>query len=428
MSQKKIKQLRKLAVKKRRDLRLLFNTNAPHAGSGYSVEMRDVLYRLVEDGWPIAISAFYGVDGGPTDIEYPGNLNPRLKGLVIKHYPRMSEAWGSDGMFHHGKDWKTHAVFSMQDIWTLDPAFLSKIPVWIPWFPVDKEPLPINVIQKLTFAYKIMCFSKFGHKLLLDAGFAAQLLLEGIDVDIFKPMDKFEMRKQLEIPQDRFLFFVVGANKENPPRKGFQESLAAFKMFSDKHPEASILLTSQQRAPTGFPIKEYAQYLGILPKIFFVDDYKSIWTTSSNEMAQQYSACDATLHPSQTEGFGLCIVESQACGRPVIIQNCQSMPELIIEGKTGFGAKTLYERFTSDLSFVNVADPQSVYECMEKTYELVKKNPNKVTNDCRNWVVENFNVDTLVKNEWIPMLCDLQDELLPLTDSTKVGTVNSPKQ
>lgn len=409
MSQKKVKQQRK---EKRRDLRLLFNTNAPHASSGYSIEMRDILYRLVEDGWPIAVSAFYGVEGGPTDIAYPSGLNPRLKGLVIKHYPKMSEAWGSDGMFYHGNHWKAHAVFSMQDIWTLDPAFLSKIPVWIPWFPVDKEPLPINVIQKLQFAYKILCFSKFGYDLLLNAGFASQLIYEGTDVEIFKPRDKAEARKKLGLPQDIFLWSMVGANKENPPRKGFQEALEAFKLFSDKHPKSGILFHIQQRTPTGFPLKEYANHLGILNKLFFVDDYLSMFHSTSDTIAKEYNACDALLHPSQTEGFGLGIIEAQASGKPVVIQKCQSQPELIIEGKTGFGAETKTKRFTADLSFVNIADPKSVYDCMEKTYNLLQKDEKQVEKDCRTWIVNNFNIDTIVKTLWVPMLEGLQGDLL----------------
>lgn len=413
----------KVANTKRRDLRLLFNTNAPHTNSGYAVEMRDILYRLVEDGWPVAVSAFHGLEAYPADISYPNNLNPRFKGLKIKNYPSMGNPYGSDAMFYHGNNFKAHAVFSMQDIWTLDPQFLSRLPVWIPWLPIDKEPIPINVVDKMRYAYKIMCFSKFGNDLLLENGFSPTFIYEGTDTEIFKPMDQQESRKQLGLPQDAFFFCMVAANKENPPRKGYQEALTAFKMFYDKHPEAALLFHTQQKAPTGFPIKEYAAHLGFNQRTWFVDDYTSMFNSASDVICKEYNACDVLLHPSQTEGFGLTIIEAQACGKPVIIQNCQSMPELIIEGKTGFGADTLYKRFTSDLSFVNMADPQSVYECMEKTYALVKKNREKVATDCRQWVVDNFNIDTLVKNKWIPFLTDLQDELLPI--QPKVETLQS---
>jgi glycosyltransferase involved in cell wall biosynthesis len=411
---------------KKRDLRILWNSNAPFAGSGYSIATRDILYRLAKDGWPVAISAFYGLDGGTADIAYPDNLNPDLKGVKIKHYPRMGEPYGSDSMYWHGINWKANAIFCMQDIWTLNPNFLSKFNVWIPYFPVDKKPIPLNVLDKLRYAYKIICFSKFGYDLVRDAGFYSTLIYEGTDTKIFKPEDKVEARKALGIPQDIFLFSMVAANKENPPRKGFQEAIDAFKLFSDKHKEAAMFFQIQQRAPTGFPIKEYANYLGISNRMYFLDDYRSQYAPDSSLINKVYNSTDVLLHPSQTEGFGLTLIEAQACGVPVVIQNSHSMPELIQEGKTGFGADTLYERFTPDMSFVNTADYKSVYKCMEKAYVMAKTNPEKVRKDCRKWIVDNFDIDTIVKEKWIPFLTDLQEELL--TDNQKGVSIKSPEQ
>ena len=52
----------------------------------------------------------------------------------------------------------------------------------------------------------------------------------------------------------------------------------------------------------------------------------------------------ALLHPiSFEEPFGLSVVESMFCGTPVIAFNKGSMPELILEGKTGFIVKTIDE-------------------------------------------------------------------------------------
>ena len=207
---------------------------------------------------------------------------------------------------------------------------------------------------------------------------------------------------------------MVAANKENPPRKGFQEALTAFKMFHDKHPDSGIIFSLQQQGPTGFPIREYAHYLGISSQLAFIADYTAMFKPSSPMINKLFNAADVLLHPSQTEGFGLTIVEAASAGTPSIIQNCQSMPELIIEGKTGFGADTLYKRFTADLSFVNTADPKSVYECMEKSFDLVTKNENKVTVDCRNWIKSKFDIDKIVEEKWIKYLEALQDEILPL--------------
>jgi len=404
---------------KRRDLRILWNTNGLNGYSGYSTFSKDLLFRLVKDGWKVAVSANHGVHGGTIHFKYPEEENKALQGLSILHYPLIADPSGSEGIYYHSLDFGAHVVFSMQDIWTLNPQYLSQMRYWIPYFPVDKEPIPSNVLEKVKFAYKAITFSKFGHDTLQKEGYVSDLILEGTDTEIFKPLDQQAVRKELGIPHDAFLFVMIAANKENPPRKGFQEAMEAFKMFHDKHPEAAMLFSVQQQTPTGFPIKPFAQHLGIQLQTFFTDDYSAMFKPSSVKINKLYNAGDVLLSPSQTEGFGLTIIEAQAAGKPAIVQRGQSMPELIVEGKTGFIAETLYKRFTSDLSYVNVADTKSVYEQMEKVFALIKKNPNKVKTDCRNNIKENFNIDTQVKEKWIPYLEELQSEIIPTKTQAK---------
>ncbi|HUW14193.1 MAG TPA: glycosyltransferase, partial [Anaerolineae bacterium] len=46
-----------------------------------------------------------------------------------------------------------------------------------------------------------------------------------------------------------------------------------------------------------------------------------------------YNCFDVLLSPSQAEGFGLPILEAQACGKPVVTLNTTSMPEIIFAGR-----------------------------------------------------------------------------------------------
>src|SRR3989304_4834575 len=124
------------------------------------------------------------------------------------------------------------------------------------------------------------------------------------------------------------------------------------------------------------------------------------------------SMFDCLLHPSQTEGFGLTVVEAQSAGIPVIINDCHSMPKLIIDGKTGFKCKKKKPKYTNDLSWVYPADVNSLYEQMEKVYKIIKENPKKVKTDCRNHIKKNFNIDTIYEEKWKPMLERLQLEIL----------------
>src|SRR4030042_3449464 len=175
-------------VKDRR-LRILWVSNSHWCNSGYGVFTRDLLFRLRDDGWPIAEAAFYGLDGNPIEVD------------KIKVYPKMGDAWGSDSLFYSAMDFKANVAFSMQDIGFLQPQFLdllmkNKIP-WIPYAPIDQEPAPPFVLDKLGFAYKIITFSNFGQKVLEKHGFASTMIYEGTDTSIFKPMDKIACRKEL---------------------------------------------------------------------------------------------------------------------------------------------------------------------------------------------------------------------------------------
>jgi N-acetyl-alpha-D-glucosaminyl L-malate synthase BshA len=48
------------------------------------------------------------------------------------------------------------------------------------------------------------------------------------------------------------------------------------------------------------------------------------------------SVCDLFIMPSEKESFGLAALEAMACEVPVISSNTGGLPELVIQGKTGF--------------------------------------------------------------------------------------------
>ena len=360
-----VEAIQKAAIK-RRDMRMIWNSNGWWTNSGYGTFQRDLLFRLVKDDWPVAQIAFFGVDGFPvyTNAKHADGtwFNNEWEGLDIKTYNKMDHPMGSDALIAHSNDYKAHAAFTMQDIQLLMPEHLSKLRVWIPYVPIDKDPVPAGVLNNLQYAYKIITFSKFGQQTLQKAGFVSTLIVEGTDTDIFVPMDKAQCRKDYGIPVDAFIFGMVAANKENPPRKGFQEAMDAFKLFHDKHPESYLFIHTQQRTPGGFPVEDYARQLGYSKNLLLLNPYQAVFGANSKNIVKEMGMFDVLLHPSQTEGFGLTVIEAMSCGVPVLVNNTTSMPELIIPGVTGEICETEKKgRYTSDLSFVYPADTQSLY-------------------------------------------------------------------
>jgi len=56
------------------------------------------------------------------------------------------------------------------------------------------------------------------------------------------------------------------------------------------------------------------------------------------DKADVFNLADIFLFPSAMEGFGLTVAEAMSSGLPVVASNRGSIPELVMEGETGFVA------------------------------------------------------------------------------------------
>ncbi len=94
------------------------------------------------------------------------------------------------------------------------------------------------------------------------------------------------------------------------------------------------------------------------------------------EKLKLYQKAKAFLFPILwEEPFGLVMIEAMACGTPVVAFSNGAIPEVVVDGKTGF-----------------VIDNNSE----EKVIEAVKKINSIRREDCRKHVEENFSVDKIV--------------------------------
>ena len=81
---------------------------------------------------------------------------------------------------------------------------------------------------------------------------------------------------------------------------------------------------------------------------------------NSEHKKQWYKHAKATLFPIQWgEPFGLVPIESMACGTPVIAFNRGAVPEIIVNGKTGF----VVDSMDAMIEAVNLIDHLDPHEC-----------------------------------------------------------------
>lgn len=387
-----------------RRLRMLWNTNAMWSPSGYANVIRDLAPLIRDEGYPIGIINFYGQEGGMFGIE------------GIAQYPKIADQWGADAMILHQKDFQADCVISLQDIWVLNPEAVKQVKNWITYLPIDHDPIPPAVFERCKLAYRIIAMSKFGQKQLADRGVHSTYIPHMVNTEVFRPLDKVQCRKELGIPQDYYMFGMVSANKDNPPRKSFQEVMDAFKMFHDKYPKSGIYFHTMLQQQGGFQIDEYARLLGIRDFVYSIDPYQQMYKVDKVGMARIYNTFDCLLAPSTSEGFGIPIIEAQACGIPVIVNDFTAMPEHVVEGKTGWITKVASKRFTLLGSYIGIPDTMSIYQCMEKSYKADRK---QMAIDCRKHMMDNYDLATGYKEKWKPFFQMLEKELVIDNDTSK---------
>lgn len=387
-----------ISIKNMKKLRIIISSNAPYSKSGYGQQMAEFLPLIRDEGYPLATINFFGLQGGTIETaELPG----------VKQYPIINHIYGSDALIHHAKDFQADVVFTLQDIWVLNPEDLAKVNHFIPIMPVDHDPVSPSVIDKLRYAYRVVTYAKFGQQQLLNHGVFSTYIPHTVDTDIFKPIDKKKRKEESKLPSDCFLVGMVGANKDNPPRKSFQEAMDAFKDFLKVEPKALLYIHSQPQFPGGFPFQDYARFLGISDKLFFPDSYQMNFNIGKKEMANIYNTFDVLLEPSASEGFGVPIIEAEACGIPVITTNFTSMPELITE-ETGVLVDVGSKRWTRGQSYWGIPSTKSIYDCLVKIHT---KNRIEMGKAARKWIVENFDTKMVFAKYWRPFLEELEFEI-----------------
>lgn len=143
-----------------------------------------------------------------------------------------------------------------------------------------------------------------------------------IDTQIFAPFEQAEARKLFNLPHDKklILFGAMGATSD--PRKGFKELAQALYHLPADY-ELVVFGSSEPQIPQGF--KQKAHYLGHLH-----DDVS---------LRVLFSAADVMVVPSLQENLSNAIMESLACGTPVVGFAIGGNADLIDHHQTGYLAK-----------------------------------------------------------------------------------------
>ncbi len=389
---------------------ILISSNAPWSTSGYGNQTAMLASRLKAAGHDVGISCFYGLEGGA--IDWGG----------IKCYPTDQSRFGAirvaDYARHHfGGDQYNGLVMLLQDVWVLMQGVQNyRATRLVSWCPIDHDPAPPMVIEflKQTDA-RVIAMTEFGEKALNDAGIeTVGRIPHAIDTKVFapRPEERHNYRAGLKLPADAFVVGMVAANQGFPSRKAFPQVFEAFAEFQRKHDDAMLYLHSDVVGFNhGIDLPALGNAVGIPPTRLATSDQLMLHLGIPSELvAGVFNAFDVTCMPSLGEGFGIPLIESQACGVPVITTDWTAMRELC-----GAGWLVDGDRFydSSQKAFQKMPRISDILDALEQAYE--HRGDEVIRQKARSFALA-YDADKVFAEQWVPMmeLLERPREIAPL--------------
>lgn len=115
-----------------------------------------------------------------------------------------------------------------------------------------------------------------------------------------------------------------------------------------------------------------------------------------HELAYQYQHSKLFLFPIRwEEPFGMVMIETMACGTPIVAYARGSVPEIVVDGETGFLINPSDEDIRGNF-IIKKAGIEGLLEGIERIFSMPKEEYLRMRKNCRNHVEKNFTVEKMV--------------------------------
>lgn len=355
-----------------------------------------------------------------------GKLN--YQGVLV--YPSGDDAFGEDVALKHYLDFNAGMLITVKEPW----AFHSTQDLGLNFVPmaiIDHSPISPIMVSRFHNAYKVISISMFGERELKNKNIESCYIPHGVDLEIYKPASNKSKCKSIWYIEDDD--FTVGIIAMNRIRKMIPRMLRGYKMFLDQNKgiKSHLILWSGTRPirvdPTATGVGDYG--VNLIPEIAELNLSECVrWPDESLvqegipestgvegswDMATLYNSFDVLLHCTGGEGFGLPLLESQACGVPVITTGYAAASELVGSGYTV--EATDYVIINTPGTRYALPDIDGMADALTKVYN---ERGSKMSMKARVFA-ERYSWERIAKENWKPFLEECETELKPLI--TKEG-------
>ncbi len=374
--------------------KILWHSNAPWLGSGYGNQTALFTLCMANDpDFEPTVSALYGLQGR------------MLKANGVTVLPGSKVSHGSDILAARYDATDCDAMVGLYDVWVYPDNVLESRPfTW--WTPVDHDPIPQIVAEKLHHVAYPWAMSKHGFDQMRDVGLTPRYVPHGVNTEHYYPIDRKEARKHFDYLDDETFFVVsVAANKGKDDRKNLRVMLHAFARFVQDHPNSKFYMhTLPTIHDDGINLERLVNQLGLDDKVVFPNVFKMVeGLYQYPQLNQLYNAADVFLLPSAGEGFGIPVIEAQAAGCPVIVNDFTAQGELVGAGfKIQIDSDDL--EYTISGSYRARVRVSKVLTALKLAYEW--KGDPLLRKTARDFIVKNYDYEHVWKTYMKPALIE----------------------
>lgn len=228
-------------------------------------------------------------------------------------------------VFHHTCDFVYPVRYAAQ-VATIHDCAPLKIDTEIKNLFTKKFLKNIERIKKMNLKFIITDSENSRKDIVNFLGFSPErviVIYPGVDYQLYRPLERETVDETIfkfGLKYKNYLLYVGAADED----KNLSRLVYVFhKMVQKRKIPDDFCLVFAGKIGWGYEkVQNYVKDIGISERCCFLG------YVTSDDLVKVYNGAFAFVFPSLYEGFGLPVIESMACGTPVIASNTASLPEI----------------------------------------------------------------------------------------------------
>jgi teichuronic acid biosynthesis glycosyltransferase TuaC len=183
------------------------------------------------------------------------------------------------------------------------------------------------ICWSLRRAAGIIAVSRALKQVIVDLGIPEQkvrVIGNGVDLERFQLMERHEARKKLGVSSEARLVVAVGSLHEH---KGHARLISAVAELTERWPDLRLCIVGE--GPLRGSLEKLAAEKALSERVWFAG------SLPNEQINTWFNAADLSCLPSSREGQPNVILESLACGTPVVATRVGGVPEVISSMEQG---------------------------------------------------------------------------------------------